>query len=165
MPTSNERRALWFLAIVALSGTLVRMVRSRTQVAPSTPNADLVRQLDRVDSARARRDASKRSKAKPEPAPTKPSGPLDLDHASAREIEGLPGIGPALATRIVAHRDSAGSFGSAEAFCRVRGIGPALFRRLRNDVTFSGIPVAADSCEAAPPRASKTHVTNREKRR
>jgi DNA uptake protein ComE-like DNA-binding protein len=166
MPTANERRALWFLAMVALSGSAVRLVRSRSPATPATPDALLSRQLDRVDSVRARRDASKRSKPRPQtPTDTGPPTPVDLDHASAAEIEALPGIGPALAARIVAHRDSAGSFGSAQAFCAVRGVGPALFRRLREGVTFSGVPVAADTCEGRPARASKSYITNHPKRR
>jgi competence protein ComEA len=64
--------------------------------------------------------------------------PLDLDVASAAEIEALPRIGPALAGRIVASRDSAGPFGSLEGLGRVRGIGPAMLRQLGPLVTFSG---------------------------
>jgi competence protein ComEA len=63
---------------------------------------------------------------------------VDLDRASIAQIEGLPGIGPALARRIVAHRDSAGSFGALEAVCEVRGVGPRLAERLRPLVTFTG---------------------------
>lgn len=62
---------------------------------------------------------------------------VDVDVASAGEIERLPRIGPALATRIVANRDSLGPFGSMQEFQRVRGIGPALARILAPHVTFS----------------------------
>jgi competence protein ComEA len=64
--------------------------------------------------------------------------PIDLDVASAAEIESLPRIGPVLARRIVADRDEHGPFGSLERFERVRGVGPALARTLRERVTFSG---------------------------
>lgn len=62
---------------------------------------------------------------------------VDVDVASAGEIERLPRIGPALATRIVANRDSLGPFGSMQELQRVRGIGPALARILAPHVTFS----------------------------
>ena len=52
-------------------------------------------------------------------------------------IEGLPGIGPALAERIVANRDSLGAFGHIDALCDVRGVGAALAAKLRPLVTFS----------------------------
>lgn len=69
-------------------------------------------------------------------------GPLDLDIAPAVAIESLPRIGPALAARIVASRDSFGPFGSLEGLQRVRGIGPAMAKALRDRVAFSGVPRA-----------------------
>jgi competence ComEA-like helix-hairpin-helix protein len=59
---------------------------------------------------------------------------LDLNHASARELESLSGIGPALAARIVADREARGAFQSVEELVRVPGIGPALVERLRGRV-------------------------------
>ena len=73
-------------------------------------------------------------------AETRPGQPVDLDHASEREIVALPHVGPALAHRIVAHRDSFGPFGSMEALKRVKGMGPATVERLAPLVTFSGRP-------------------------
>lgn len=69
----------------------------------------------------------------------KPGGgaPVDLDRAGAAEIERLPRIGPVLARRIVADRDSLGPFGSLEGFGRVKGVGPALLRTVGPHVTFS----------------------------
>ncbi len=164
MPTSNERRALWFLAMVALSGSVVRVLRARSTVAPAIPNEHLEWQLGRVDSARAKRGAPKRAKARTDSPITRARGPVDLDQATSAEIEALPGIGPALAARIIAHRDSAGLFGSAAAFCKVKGVGPATFRKLRAEATFSGVPASTDSCEVVSSRPSKSHVTNRRKR-
>ena len=66
------------------------------------------------------------------------SGPLDLDRATAAQIEALPGIGPSLAARIVASRDSLGPFGGLAALGRVKGVGPATLKRLARLVTFSG---------------------------
>lgn len=66
--------------------------------------------------------------------------PVDLDRATEREIELLPWVGPALARRIVANRDSFGQFGSIEALGRVKGVGQATRKRLATLVTFSGAP-------------------------
>lgn len=57
-------------------------------------------------------------------------GPVDLNRASAAELERLPGIGPVLAARIVAWRDSVGRFERVEQLEEVSGIGPAMMRRL-----------------------------------
>ena len=65
---------------------------------------------------------------------------IDLDIASASEIETLRGIGPSLAARIAADRDSLGPFGSIDEFQRVRGIGPKLAAMIAPQVTFSLLP-------------------------
>ncbi|MEJ7813022.1 MAG: helix-hairpin-helix domain-containing protein, partial [Gemmatimonadaceae bacterium] len=49
-------------------------------------------------------------------------------------------VGPVLAARIVADRDSLGPFGSLEGLERVRGVGPSLARKLAPHVTFSLTP-------------------------
>jgi DNA uptake protein ComE-like DNA-binding protein len=67
---------------------------------------------------------------------TKP-GQVDLDVADAGALERLPRIGPVMAARIVANRDSLGPFGSLEELQRVKGVGPALARVLSPYVTFS----------------------------
>lgn len=59
------------------------------------------------------------------------AGPIDVNRASAAELEQLPGIGPALAGRIVALRDSIGGFRSTEQLEDVRGIGPVLLSKLK----------------------------------
>jgi competence protein ComEA len=61
-----------------------------------------------------------------------------MDTATQQEIESLPRVGPALARRILANRDSLGPFGSLSALRRVRGIGPATLQLLSSHVTFSG---------------------------
>ena len=63
---------------------------------------------------------------------------IDLDVAPPEEIERLPRVGPALARRIAANRDSLGPFGSMSGLRRVKGIGPATMERLAKLVTFSG---------------------------
>ncbi|MGW8267064.1 MAG: ComEA family DNA-binding protein, partial [Longimicrobiales bacterium] len=56
---------------------------------------------------------------------------LDLNRAGLEELQGLPGIGPALAARILESRSREGPFGTAEDLLRVPGIGPAKLALLR----------------------------------
>lgn len=58
------------------------------------------------------------------------SATVDLNVADTAALEQLPGIGPALAGRIIEHRDQVGPFGSMEDLDAVSGIGPALMERL-----------------------------------
>ncbi|HSJ44765.1 MAG TPA: helix-hairpin-helix domain-containing protein [Euzebyales bacterium] len=60
---------------------------------------------------------------------------VDLNTASAAELETLPDIGPVLAGRIVAHRDSIGGFTSVEQLLDVDGIGDKTFAALHDLVT------------------------------
>jgi competence ComEA-like helix-hairpin-helix protein len=56
--------------------------------------------------------------------------PVDLNRATARELEALPGIGPSLASRIVADREVRGPYPDLPSLQRVSGIGPATIARL-----------------------------------
>jgi competence protein ComEA len=63
------------------------------------------------------------------------TGKLSLNQATAEQLDSLPGIGPALSERIVAHRQSIGSFRSIEELTDVSGIGPKLFSKIRDQLT------------------------------
>ena len=60
---------------------------------------------------------------------------VDVNTAGVAELERLPGVGPALAGRIVAEREARGPFRSAEDLARVRGIGPKTLQHLEAYVT------------------------------
>lgn len=63
------------------------------------------------------------------------AGPVNLNTATADELDGLPGVGPATAAAIIAHRDAHGPFASVDQLADVRGIGPAKLEALRGLVT------------------------------
>lgn len=71
----------------------------------------------------------------PEPVPLNdlPSDPpsIDLNRATAEELQTLRGVGPVLAERILALRRDNGRFRSVDELLEVRGIGPATLERLR----------------------------------
>ena len=82
--------------------------------------------------------------AAPDPAPSPPgasggrppaAGPININTAGASELEALPGIGPALAARIVEYRDGHGPFASVDDLTDVPGIGPAKLEALRSQAT------------------------------
>lgn len=59
------------------------------------------------------------------------AGPVNLNTATAEQLDTLPGIGPALAGRILDWRDLNGGFRSVDDLTEVSGIGPATLERLR----------------------------------
>ncbi|MFO0699060.1 MAG: helix-hairpin-helix domain-containing protein [Nitrospira sp.] len=62
---------------------------------------------------------------------------VDLNRASADELEALPGIGAVLAQRVIAFRQSTGRFRTVEDLRSVKGIGAKKFDRLKSLVTVS----------------------------
>ncbi|MFM9959090.1 MAG: ComEA family DNA-binding protein [Phycisphaerales bacterium] len=59
------------------------------------------------------------------------SGRVELNAATAQELEALPGIGATLARRIVDDRERKGAFRNVDELDRVSGIGPVTLERLR----------------------------------
>lgn len=71
----------------------------------------------------------------------------DVNTAPAAELALLPGIGPGLAARIVAERESAGPFAAAHELTRVHGIGPKTI----NDIAPLVICSSSSIPESLPP--------------
>lgn len=145
------RAGLAFVLVSLLAGSAFREWRRSNEVR----FADLVRELDQGETARADADPartsggpkgagpstsplepgrgeatrSSRSRRASEPA-LRPHG-IDLNRSTAAELERLPGIGPSLAAKIVAERERNGPYGGAEALLRVPGIGPRKLELIR----------------------------------
>ena len=60
---------------------------------------------------------------------------ININNASANDLERLPGIGKVLAARIVGHREKYGPFRRAEHLMMVQGISDHKFRAIRDMVT------------------------------
>ena len=63
------------------------------------------------------------------------AAPVDINTADVEKLTGLPGVGPAIAQRIVDYRKEHGSFKSVDELLSVRGIGERSLARLRDRVT------------------------------
>lgn len=74
----------------------------------------------------------------PRGAPDGPDAPIDLNSADTTALESLPGVGPATAAAILAHREREGPFRSVDGLLDVRGIGEAKLEALRDLVTVAG---------------------------
>ena len=68
-------------------------------------------------------------------APASPEGRININTASAAELDTLPGIGPALAGRIIDDRTENGPYRTVDELARVSGISPAMVNELRPRVT------------------------------
>ena len=64
-----------------------------------------------------------------------PAGPVDLNVATAAQLESLPGIGPTTAAAIIDDRERNGPFAAVADLERVPGIGPAKLAAIADRVT------------------------------
>jgi competence protein ComEA len=64
-----------------------------------------------------------------------PIGKINLNTATLEELDLLPGIGPAIAQRIIDYREQNGAFKQIEDLKKVRGIGDAMFGQIKDLVT------------------------------
>ena len=63
-----------------------------------------------------------------------PNARININSASAEELEALPGIGPVLAKRIVQDREANGPFSTVDDLDRVKGIGEGILAKVREHV-------------------------------
>lgn len=63
-----------------------------------------------------------------------PTDPVNINTATADELDALPGVGPVTAAAIIAWRDANGRFSNVEQLGEVDGIGPARLAKLRDQV-------------------------------
>src|SRR5688572_12142211 len=143
-----EHRAVLLLLGLAVAGHGVRYLLTRPGEAPG---AVTLLAGASPGAAAAHRDSVVR-RARPLARGER----VDVDRASAAELDRLPGIGVGLARRIVAHRRKHGPFGGLEGLDRVPGVGPALLADLKDAVAFSGratAPAHASNAQGATPYA------------
>ena len=105
---------------------------------------EILRGLTERDASLATRPAPAAGDSEAAPPARRPRaapvGRIDVNRASETELMRLPGIGPALAARIVTDRERAGAYASPQALLRVPGIGPKTLARIQGYLSF---PAAA----------------------
>jgi len=179
MTIRSDHKALLFISAVGVLGAGVRVVRASTAAAPSIQPA-LEHQMKVADSSarvihtprgRGRAAAVRTAAAAaPDTGKKKPtgSGPLDrrgyiagkldLDVATAAQLDSLPGVSPTMAKRIVADRMARGPFLNRDGLRRVLGVGPLFMRQIDSLITFSGTYVQPDPNDTVIVRRAEVRV-------
>ncbi len=144
--TRTELKALLVLSCMLLLGSGVKYWRVHRPVFSPSEYLELEAAfLNHVDSLEAegllRPAKTAMGSNQTSPAATPPARivefPVDINTADTFALEALPGIGPALARRIVEYREENGPFQSIDDLDYVSGIGPAKLNSLRQKVTLS----------------------------
>jgi competence protein ComEA len=73
--------------------------------------------------------AAQQSKASPKAASTEK---VNLNTATVEQLQTLPGVGPAIAKRILDHRAKNGKFNKVEEIINVKGIGEKKFQKMKD---------------------------------
>ena len=141
-PATSETVVVAVVGLVVTPGLVTLPAGSRVDDAVSAaggalPDADLTT----VNLARVLVDGEQIAVGVPGAPPV--GGPSDssgtplvnLNTATEQELEGLPGVGPVLAGRIVDYRSDSGGFATVDQLQDVDGIGPSTFAELRDLVT------------------------------
>lgn len=101
----------------------------------ASQNDHLVEQAERLSSALAKvpgLSSQPGSTSKPsQTGANNTTGKVNINTATPQQLDGLPGIGPSYAERIVAYRTEHGNFLSIEDIQNVPGIGPATFAKIQ----------------------------------
>jgi DNA uptake protein ComE-like DNA-binding protein len=119
-----------------------RTKRPKAVGISTSDGSDASVRLDSASAPKRRKGAKLRLQAAGQPRDigATPGGPIDLDRAQEWEILSLPKVGPSLAHRILADRDSLGPFGSLDELRRVKGVSDGVVSAIAPYVTFSLSP-------------------------
>jgi competence protein ComEA len=88
-------------------------------------------------------DAQSTAAPRPGAKAAQPATVVNLNTATIAELDKLPGIGPAVAARIIEYRQKKGPFKKIEELMNVQGIGEKSFLQLRSQITVGAAPEVA----------------------
>ena len=132
---AEEKKALSFVAILIGLSIVARAANRPDPVVVAGASAvELSARLEENQRVRDRPEVQSKPR-KPTSAPSAPAL-VDVNRATIAELDALPGIGPAVAQRIVEYREAKGRFTSYQQLDSVKGIGPALLERLKPRIRF-----------------------------
>lgn len=125
-------------------GEAPRQEGARSDAAPPEPAAwDTVRAPGSVAGSGVAPESAASDKAARPGASAVRRVPIDLNRAGVGDLDGLPGVGPVLAGRIVLQRRRFGPFHEVDELLAVRGVGPRLLERIRPWATVETPPDVA----------------------
>ncbi|MBP6673347.1 MAG: helix-hairpin-helix domain-containing protein [Bacteroidetes bacterium] len=121
--TKNEQTVFLFLSVVFLSGVAVKGYKA--YIVPNQPVRFDYSVEDSLFAA-----GSKAATADSISGEQRPPGKIDVNSATKTQLMELPGIGEAMAERIILRREEKGKFRTVQELRKVKGIGEKKFEKL-----------------------------------
>ena len=115
-------------AVVAAGGTAAEADVEQLNLAARLSDGERIYVPKKGEAPAAVAPAAAAGATKPSGSP---AGPVDLNTATAEQLEALPGVGPATSKAILTYRANHGRFRSVTELLEVPGIGPAKLEALR----------------------------------
>jgi competence protein ComEA len=112
-------------AIRAAGGAKAKAALSELNLARVIKDGEQI-YVDLIYTAGSRARAGSKTSA--------PRGPININRASASDLDSLDGIGPVIAKRIIAFRTANGPFTAVEDLLKVSGIGDAKFAQFKEKI-------------------------------
>jgi competence protein ComEA len=127
--------AKWAAVVVLGGASLAGLAWSMLTRPPARIEAERAPGVVEIPSSEMKaRGTPDRDRRRPG-APGSAAKRININTASASELELLPGVGPALAGRIIEYRAANGAFQSVDDLENVKGVGPRTLEKLRPLVT------------------------------
>ncbi|MCX6812356.1 MAG: helix-hairpin-helix domain-containing protein [Candidatus Berkelbacteria bacterium] len=142
------------LIVVALAGGVFLMVKkSNAESSSQNQNNDIVASRDKqisdlqnqiatlqkenqsLKNSVTTADTTGSSSSPNSVATSTPTGKININTATASQLDALPGIGPTYAARIVDYRNQHGAFKSISEIQNVKGIGPKTYDKFKDQIT------------------------------
>jgi competence protein ComEA len=140
--TKNQLTTALIVLVVGGSSYLLGATSKPAQLpdansasASQPPTSSVISDIQQAIDQPASSATGDQTSADPTEAATAPSGLININQASAAQLDTLPGIGATKAQAIIDYRTQNGPFLKVDDLEKVKGIGPATVEKLRPKVT------------------------------
>ncbi len=123
---NKEKVILYFLIISIIIGSAISLYKRQNE---RKKFSQIEFEIKKISNLKV---TSKNSIIKTEKERSK--YPVNINQATKKEMEALPGIGPVLAQRIINERNQVGKFSSLEDLLKVKGIGPKILIKIKDKI-------------------------------